>query len=76
MSSHPPAWFVDPLSRMVADDVLTSKGLYIVALDAELLQCLLDHSTTPITMQMKAPARVRYHIDGLFKPDRCALFVQ
>ena len=75
MSSHPPAWFVDPPSRMVADDVLTSRGLYIVALDAELLQRLLDTSTTPITMKIEAPARARYHIDVLLDPDRCALLV-
>ena len=75
MSSHPPAWFVGPLSRMVADDVLISRGLYIVALDAELLQRLLDTSTTPITMKMEAPARARYHLDVLLDPDRCALLV-
>ena len=76
MSSHPPAWFVAPPSRIVADDVLTSRGLYSGAVDAVLLQCLHLNNTTPIKMKMKAPARARYHVDVLPDPDRCALLVR
>ena len=46
----------------MADDVLTSKGLYTGAVEAGLLHRLLATITMPMKMKMKAPARARYHV--------------